>query len=165
MKTKLSLILLTFLTAGCAWWQNSDYHAPKTCPKVRIKAEDNAIQQFVGGQNLFEIKMIGSSGYCYYDEKALQTKAVVRPIFHLTRLSESNVEDVHFSYYLETAEGPARFLGKKTYFAEVRMTKGVWNMDWQAPESDGISVPAGEYDVEMYAGLYAVKADSEEKVQ
>ena len=164
MKTKLPLFLLMFLMTGCLSEQNSV--STRTCPKVQIRTADSTIKQFAGGQDLFEIQMVSYRGYCYFDESAGQTKAVVTPIFHIKRLTDSNVEDVHFSYYLETAEGPARFLGKKSYFAAVRMAKGLWNMNWQpAKEAIGISVPNGEYDVDMYAGLYAVKADSEEKVQ
>ncbi len=162
MKTKLSLFLLALLTVGC--YQVDEYLPIKTCPKVQIKAQDKTIKQYAGSQNLFEIEMVSYIGHCYYDEKAGQTKAVVTPIFQIKRLSESNVEDLHFSYYLETAEGPARFLGKKTYFAAVHMPKGVWNISWRGKQSDGISIPDGQYHVDMYAGLYAIKADSEEKV-
>lgn len=163
MKTKLPLFLLMFLTCGCVF-SNENTTGMRTCPRVQIRSEDAHIKQFAGGQDLFEIQMISYSGHCFYDEKTGVSKAVVSPIFYIKRLTESNVEDVHFSYYLETAEGPAKFLGKKTYFAKVRMTKGVWNLTWQANESDKISIP-GEYDVDMYAGIYAHKVDSEEKVK
>lgn len=163
MKNKLLLFFLMFLTFGC--YQTTQEYMPfTTCPRVQIRKDDQKIKQFAAGQDLFEIEMVSYSGRCSYDEKTGQTKAFITPIFHLTRLTKSNVEDVHFSYYLETAEGPSRFLGKKTYFEAAHITKGVWNLTWKGKESDGITIPNGEYDVDMYAGLYAVKADSEEKV-
>jgi len=113
---------------------------------------------------LFKIEMIGYKGHCYFDERVQKNKAAVAPRFKIVRLRNSNVEDVHFSYYLETFEGPTRFLGQKTYFAAARMPKGSYEM-YYSPEFGELSVPAGEYDFDMYAGLKAITQDSEYKVK
>lgn len=165
MKTKYLLLSLLFIGA-CA--VNNDYagddDAFGSCPKVEINSEDKKIIQEAGGVKLFEIELVGYTGSCYYDTRVLKNKAVVSPRFKITRLTDTNVEDIHFSYYLETAEGPARFLGKKTYFAEVGMIKGVYEIMYEAPAGE-LSIPAGKYDVDMYVGLNAVKEDSERKVK
>ncbi|MBR2299032.1 MAG: hypothetical protein IJ870_00465 [Alphaproteobacteria bacterium] len=163
MKAKLSLLLLPLL-AGCVEYMEeveSDFTA---CPKVEIRQEDKAIVQKGGGYDLFKIEMVGYNGHCYFDERVQKDKAVVAPKFKITRLSNTNVEDVHFSYYLETYEGPTRFLGKKTYFALVRMPKGSFE-SYYTPDGGELSVPAGKYDFEMFAGLNATLQDSEYKVK
>ena len=169
MKTKY-LLLSLLLISGCAvndgYMDGGDYDEASfgTCPKVEIKSEDKKIIQDAGGVPLFEIEVIGYTGNCYYDARVLKNKAVVSPRFKITRLTDTNVEDIHFSYYLETVEGPTRFLGKKTYFAEVGMIKGVYEIIYEAPTGE-LSIPAGQYDVDMYVGLNAVKQDSERKVK
>lgn len=169
MKTKY-LFLSLFLLAGCAGQNNyvdgGDYDVASlgVCPKVEIKSEDKAIIQKAGGVDLFKIEVVGYDGSCYYDMRVLRTKAVVSPRFKITRLTDTNVEDIHFSYYLQTAEGPTRFLGKKTYFSEVGMLKGVYEIMYTAPSGE-LSIPAGKGDVDIYVGINAVKEDSEYKVK
>ena len=163
MKTKLSLLIFP-LIAGCVSYSQETYEDLGACPKVQIRQEDRSIIQKAGGRDLFKIEMVGYNGHCYYDERVQKDKAVVSPTFKITRLSDTNIEDVHFSYYLETYEGPARFLGKKTYFSEVRMPKGSFE-SYHTADGGELSVPAGEYDFEMYAGLNAVLQDSEYKTK
>jgi len=161
---KLYLPLFMCLTlVGCAS-DEMGYTDLNACPKVQIRQDDKAIVQTAYGKDLFKIEMIGYDGHCYFDERLDKDKAVVSPRFKIVRLTDTNVEDVHFSYYLETYEGPVRFLGKKTYFAAVRMPKGSFEM-FYSDEGRELSVPAGRYDFDMYAGLYAVKADSERKAK
>ena len=169
MKTK-NLLLSLLVVAACStqnvYVEGGDYDVASygVCPKVQIKAEDKAIIQKAGGVDLFKIEAVGYKGNCYYDERLSKEKAVVSPKFKITRLSDTNVEDVHFSYYLQTAEGPTRFLGKKTYFEAVNMPKGVYEIVYEAKGGE-LSTPLGQYDVDMYVGLNAVKADSEYKLK
>ena len=161
MKAHFSILLLPLVVA-CGTHNDGDLLV--ACPKVKIRTEDKAIIQTAGGQDLFKIEMIGYNGHCYFDEHILKDKAVVTPKFKITRLEDTNVEDVHFSYYVETAEGPSKFLGKKTYFAEVRMPKGSYE-SYYTPNSGELSFAPGVNDFDMYAGMYAVKADSEYAVK
>lgn len=167
MKTK-HLFLSLLLIAGCASqnaYVSEEGMSPlMACPKVRIKAEDKAIIQKAAGTDLFKIELTGYDGNCYYDARISKNKAVVSPRFKITRLTNNHVEDVHFSYYLETVEGPTRFLGKKTYFAEVNMITGVNEIVYTASAGE-LSAPLGKYDVDMYVGLNAVSEDSEYKVK
>ena len=167
MKARLILALLP-LVAACSSsssFSNDVYEDELiSCPKVKIKAEDRSIVQKVAGKEYFKIEMVSYNGHCYYDEKILKDKAVVSPTFKVTRLLDTNVEDVHFSYYLESAEGPARFLGKKTYFAEVRVPRGSFETFYTATPGE-LSIPAGVYNVDMYAGLIADAKDAEYKIK
>ena len=171
MKTKILMTLMPVL-CGCVYlngyqdeYQDTGVPSLNTaCPVVQIKDEDKAIIQKAGDVELFKIEITGYDGSCYYDERLYKDKAVVAPHFKITRLAYTNVEDVHFSYYMQTAEGPSRFLGKKTYFAEVRMPKGAFESRY-TPSSNELSIPAGEHDIDMYIGLNAVKADSEYKIK
>ena len=169
MKTK-SLIMSLLLIASCATENeyveggNYDVGSLGVCPKVEVKKEDKAIIQKAGGVNLFKIEVVGYAGNCYYDERISKEKAVVTPKFKITRLSDTNVEDVHFSYYLETAVGPTRFLGKKTYFAQTHMIKGVNEMLYTASFGE-LSIQPEERDVDIYVGLNANADDSEYRVK
>ena len=169
MKTKI-LFLSLFLAVGCSmqnvYVDGGDYDETsfRTCPKVEIRDEDKAIVQRAAGEDLFQIEVVGYDGRCYYDERVLKNKAVVSPKFKITRLGYNHVEDVHFSYYLETVKGPTRFLGKKTYFAEAHLIEGVNEIVYTAKPGD-LSIPAGEYDVDMYVGLNALAEDSEYRVK
>ena len=154
--------MMALLLAGCVG-QNYDENF-NFCPRVHIRAEDQAIVQTVGTEGLFKIEMIGYKGRCYYDERVKKDKAVVAPEFKITRLSQTNVEDVHFSYYMETAQGPERFLGRKTYYAHTQMLKDAVEI-YHTPKDHELTSPAGEYDFDLYAGLNAIKGDSEYKLK
>lgn len=159
------LLPVMLLIAGCAsnnGFSTADYI--DVCPQINIRHEDRAIIQKVGAEDIFKIEVTGWKGRCYYDERVKKDKAVVAPEFKITRLSPTNIEDVHFSYYMETAQGPERFLGKKTYFAKVEMLKDANEIYYTATENE-LAIPAGKYDFDMYIGLNAVKADSEYKLK
>lgn len=161
MKTKILMIMTAFL-ASCS---QVDYYEPESldsCPKVQIDSSNQSIIQKAGGYNLFKIEVVGYDGHCYYDERVKKVKAVVSPRFRVTRLDDTSVEDVHFSYYIETAEGPARFLGKKTYFTEVKLPKG-GKEAYHTPNPGELSIPVGENEADIFVGLYAIRADSEYK--
>lgn len=168
---KKILVLSMFLAAGCA--TQYDYveggeddlaGSFKVCPKVEIKQADKAIIQTASGQDLFKIEAVGYTGNCYYDKRVLKEKAVVFPQFKITRLTNNHVEDIHFSYYLETVEGPSRFLGKKTYFAKANMIVGVNEIIYTAKPGE-LSIPASGYDIDMYLGLNAWTEELEYKVK
>ncbi len=163
MKTKILMIVTAFLVS-CA---RSSYYEPESldsCPKVQINESDRAIVQKAGGHDLFKIEVIGYDGHCYYDERVSKVKAVVSPRFKVTRLEDTSVEDVHFSYYIETAEGPTRFLGKKTYFTEVKLPKGGQEV-YHTPKSGELSIPVQDDDADILVGLYVIRADSDYPVK
>jgi len=161
---KFYVVALMLLTAGCANNDINEDFAVMRCPKVSVRQSDQAMIQTAGGQDLFAIEIVGYKGRCYYDEQILKDKAVVAPEFKITRLSESHVEDIHFSYYMETYEGPEKFLGRKTYFAKAEMLRQVPEI-YYTPEQKELTIPAGKYDFDMYIGLNVIKNDSEYRIK
>lgn len=135
----------------------------KGCPKIHIRQKDAVIIQSEASQKLFEIKADGYQGYCWFNDKTGKNKAVVQPRFKISRLSQSDVTDVHFSYYLETAEGPDQFLGKKTFFAEAKLAGNEKELIFTDQKREMIIPEPGTYNLDIYLGLYARKADSESK--
>ena len=135
------------------------------CPKVHIRQDDVKIVQAADYRELFAIKAVGYEGFCYFNEKLQKDRAVVKPRFKITRLGESDVTDVHFSYYLETVEGPEGFLGKKTYFASVNISEGVDEVEYTADIGE-LSIPQpGTYNLDLFLGLIANGYDMEYKVK
>ena len=135
------------------------------CPKVHIRQNDTKIVQIDEYRELFTIEAVGYEGHCYYNKKLGKNKAVVKPKFKITRVEKSDVTDVHFSYYLETVEGPVNYLGKKTYFAEVHIPLGAEVLDYTT-EGGELTIPVpGTYNIDIYLGLKAKAQDLEYKTK
>jgi len=170
MKKKFLSLAALLIISGCAHNPfETEYVEPGVasdltdCPRVVIRNEDKSILQKAANRELFKIEVVGYDGLCYFDERTNKAKAVVAPHFKITRLDDTNVEDIHFSYYLETAQGPTAYLGKKTYFTEAHMQKGQSETYHSAKEGE-LSIPLENGEADIYVGLYAKKADSEFKI-
>ena len=123
--------------------------------RLHIKRLDSTLVQKQGKEKAFEIAAIGYSGYCYFNEVIEEYRAVVKPEFQVTRLSDTDITDVHFSYYLETAEGPKSYLGKKTYFAEISISQGMHEIKYIADAIE-MTIPKNRAkDADIYLGLNA----------
>jgi major membrane immunogen (membrane-anchored lipoprotein) len=133
------------------------------CPKAHLRQNDIKITQFEADQPLFDIRLIGYDGYCYFNEKTNKHKAVLKPRFQITRLSDSDVTDIHFSYYLETVEGPAKYIGKKTFFETLSIAEGQTDLTYTGANREIIIPEPGTYNLDIYIGLYAHLTDSEFK--
>ncbi len=129
MLKKISLILFVFLT-GCEY-SNMDY---ETCPRVQIIRDNAYLTQVVNYREEFQINLIGYDGYCYYDRKIEQNKALIKPIFQIKRLRPSDETDVHFAFYTETVKGPPQYIGKKTHFAAVTIPLDATEIEYTAPQ-------------------------------
>lgn len=166
MKNKLFLLILVTLLSACASQKNENRYVVKVggdetsylkdvnaCPKVHIRRNDATIVQKEGEIKVFEIIASGYSGQCYFNENIKKERAVIYPEFKIIRLEDTDITDIHFSYYLETAEGPETYLGKKTYFAEVSIPKGTRELYYKAKPSE-LSIPLyGKSDLDVYFGL------------
>lgn len=176
MKTKLPILILALLISACSN-SNTEKHlfvqAGKNeasyfkdidgCPKIHIRRDDAAIVQKENKKPVFEIIASGYDGHCYFNEKINRDKAVVSPKFKIVRLSDTDVTDIHFSYYLETAEGPNCYLGKKTFFATTSIPQGAKEIEYFAPKSEIVIAPSGSYDLDVYMGLYEDISDLQYK--
>ena len=163
MKIKLCLMMMLVL-ASCSNHENNyviragenetEYLKDiEACPKVHIRRQDVYVVQKEGVNKAFEIIATGYSGHCYFNENINKDRAVIKPKFKIVRLSDTDITDVHFSYYLETVEGPEAYLGRKTYFAEVSIETNVYEKEYTAPAAE-LSVPKqGTYDLDVYLGL------------
>lgn len=176
MKIKLSVLLLAFVLSACSNNQQNNHFVVKSgenetsylkdingCPKVHIRREDASLIQKEGHKPAFEIVASGYAGHCYFNEKINKDKAVIIPKFKIIRLTDTDVTDIHFSYYLETVEGPKHYLGKKTHFAEVSIPQGTKEIEYIAPKSELIIPPSGTYDLDVYMGLYEDISDLQYK--
>ncbi len=133
------------------------------CPKVHIRSKNKKIIQKEGRSGIFEITAVGYEGFCKYNEKLCRDQATVMPKFRIRRLSPSDVTDVHISYFLETVEGPVKYLGRKTYFASTTIPEGV-NEIYFTAEGGELSIPQpGTYNLDIYLGLNADRYDMEVK--
>ncbi len=129
MLKKISLILFVFLT-GCEY----GYMDYETCPRVQIIRDNAYLTQIVNYREEFQINLIGYDGYCYYDRKIEQNKALIKPIFQIKRLRPSDETDVHFAFYTETVKGPPQYIGKKTHYAAVRIPADALEIEYTAPQ-------------------------------
>lgn len=133
------------------------------CPKVHIRNNDVLVVQSAEYKDIFEIKAVGYEGFCYFNEKVGKDRAVIKPKFKIKRLNPSDIDDVQFSYYLETVEGPKNFLGQKTYFASLNIPQSVEEIFYVADGGE-LSIPQpGTYDLDIYLGLKVNPYDSEHK--
>lgn len=178
-KLALGLMLLS-MVGGCSLFGNDDnnYYVVVSgtddtsylsdidaCPKVHIRQDDVKIIQTAEYRELFTVKAVGYEGFCYFNEKVQKDRAVIKPKFRVSRIEDSDITDVHFSYYLETVEGPKRFLGKKTYFASVNIPLGVQEVEFTADIGE-LSIPVpGTYDLDVFLGLIANGYDLEYKMK
>ena len=164
---KSILLMSVFLITSCGINSDDNYYVIKVgeneteylrdidaCPKVHIKRKDSVIVQKEGNTNAFEIVALGYSGHCYFNKNVNKTKAIIRPEFKIVRLSDVDDTDVHFSYYLETVEGPEAYLGKKTYFAKVTIPKGTKEIGYIPNETAELSIPEHRKEnADIYFGL------------
>ncbi len=160
------ILALTLLFTACNADNNNNHYVLKAgknetaylkdvegCPKVHIRRNDAAIVQKEGNIKAFEIIAIGYEGFCYFNEKVNKDRAVIKPKFKVMRLADTDVTDIHFSYYLETVEGPKCYLGKKTYHAMVSIPKGTQEIEYVGEKGELSIPPSGTYDLDIYLGL------------
>lgn len=166
MKKKLCAVVVLMLLSACAQQHTEKKYVIKVgeneteylkdveaCPKVHIRRNDSKLTQKQGSQPVFIIEALGYTGSCYFNKATNQQRAIIKPTFKIVRLSNVDITDIHFAYYLETAEGPKEYLGKKTYFAEVTIPVGVKEINYTADAAE-LSIPAsGKYDLDVYFGL------------
>jgi len=167
MYHKFCVVALTGLLSGCALFDRPVEDEGQTlgpCPTVAIHPEHQKIIQNDEHGPVFTLEIIGYDGYCYYDENTLKDKAVAAPRIKVVRLNDSMIEDIHVSYYIQTYEGPANYLGRKNFFSEIRMPRGVPEI-YYTPAQGELSIPAGKYNPDIYMGLNADTADFQYEVK
>ncbi len=120
MLKKLFLLAFCFCSActlsGGANEETSVSPQKMPCPNVVINRSEAYLSQIQGYTNPFKIELYGYEGYCWFDAKTKQPKASLIPLFKLIRLDGGKTEAfVIFDWFYRTSEGPAAFLGEKTF--------------------------------------------------
>ena len=152
MLKKIRLISLLFLT-GC----NYGYMDYETCPRVQIIRDNAYLTQVVNYREEFQINLIGYDGYCYYDKKIEQNKALIKPIFQIKRLRPSDETDVHFAFYTETVQGPPQYIGKKTHYAVATIPADALEIEYTAPQVMVYVPEEYKYSYDINMGLVKIK--------
>ena len=76
--------------------------------------------QMAGKQEEAKMELIGYEGYCRTDLRN-QTKAVVAPIFEVSRRTEASNEYVRFSYYTDTGDNKVALIGRENHPVSVKV--------------------------------------------
>lgn len=90
------------------------------CPNVRLVPEFSRMTQMAGKQQEAKIELVGYEGYCRTDIRN-QTKAVVAPIFEVSRRTAASNEQVRFSYYTDTGDNKASLIGRQSHQVSVKV--------------------------------------------
>lgn len=153
MFKKVVCLLMLFLTA-CIADKGNEF-----CPYAVIRRADARLIQKVNYQDDFLIEMIGWEGYCYFDSRVKKEKAVIVPVFMISRLRDSDETDVHFSWFANTLKGPPAYLGKRTFFAEAKLKAGERKTKFKGKAVE-IKVPSEmKYEFEILLGMNASKKE------
>lgn len=112
MSKKLFLAAIALMLSSCAADRQEAF--VHYCPNVQIVPEFSRMTIMAGKQPEAKVELIGYEGYCRTDIRN-QAKAVVAPIFEVSRLTENSDKRVRFSYYTDTGSNKVVMLGKERY--------------------------------------------------
>ena len=112
---KFYIFLALIFLSSCA---STEY---SFCPNVVIPRETGYLRQIVNSRQEFNVEITGFEGYCYYDESIGRNKAVIKPIFSISRVAPSDQSDVDFSYFIKLPEGPGVNIDKYSLPQSVSM--------------------------------------------
>lgn len=154
-KILYGLVILLMIT-GCVSNIPAGY---KQCPLISIKREDARLIQLVNYQDNYEIELVGVEGFCYFDTSVKKEKAVITPLFKIRKLRNTDESDIHFQWFTNTIKGPPAYLGKKTYFVEVTLSKDEREKEFKGKTVE-VKIPADMmYEFEIFAGLELSKQE------
>lgn len=87
------------------------------------------------------------------NEKAGRNYGYVTPLFNIQRLKDTDETDVDFSFYIETRQGPPKYLGRKTYSAYVTLGEHEKEKSFKGPTVK-VLIPENDYeDFEVLLGI------------
>lgn len=118
MSKKMLLAAAVLALASCAAEKEAPFF--RYCPNVQLVPEFSRMTQMAGKQEEAKIELIGYEGYCRTDLRN-QTKAVVAPIFEVSRRTEVSNEYVRFSYYTDTGDNKVALIGRENHPVSVKV--------------------------------------------
>ena len=117
MTKKVFLVAAAMLLASCAG-KNEEY--VHYCPNVHIVPENSRLTHMAGREVESKVELIGYEGYCRTDARG-HSKAVVAPIFEVSRQNEISSEYVQFNYYTQTGDDRNDKFSQKTYSVSIKV--------------------------------------------
>lgn len=149
MSKKILLAAAVFALASCATEEKS---LVRYCPNVQIVPEFSRLTQMSGKAEESKIELIGYEGYCRVDLRG-QTKAVIAPIFEVSRKTADSDEVVRFRYYTDTGENnKAALIGKEAYSVSVKVPNVGEKIMYQGDYAE-VRIPNGEPGYPIKMGL------------
>ena len=125
MKKYIISLAFALLVCGCSQPMltiNDGNGMP--CVKVNLHRNDSYMyyKTVTGGD--FKIELTGFSSYCSYNPVSNVNKAVVEPLFKVTKMDKNSENHVDFQFYTETKKGPPAYIGKWYHSANLKLAKG-----------------------------------------
>jgi hypothetical protein len=116
---KKLLIAGVLLVSACA----QDKPFIRYCPNVVITPSYSRVTNFYDKEIQYKAEIIGYEGYCRYDEKTKQTKAVIAPIFEVSRHSDVAGKNVVINYYANTSDNQNKMMGRQPHSFKTTVEK------------------------------------------
>ncbi len=147
MKKLITIIAITLTTSSCAVFNlflGGEYKEPfYSCPNVVIPRDGAYLTQVNRGFDDFHIQIVGFEGYCYMDKKIKTQKAVITPIFVVSKLAQTKDSDLDFKFYIQTQDGPPEYIGKWTHLQSAHITPAQKKIKFKGKEVE-VRIPTIE---------------------
>lgn len=148
MSKKIFLVAALLVLASCAAEKKPFVHY---YPNVQMVAEFTRLTQTAGRVPESKVELIGYEGYCRLDARN-QTRAVIAPIFEVSRLTAASDETVRFSYYTDTGDNKAVLIGKQAYPVSVKVPEVGEKVMYQGDYIE-VRIPDGQPGFPIKMGL------------
>lgn len=146
---KYLILFFVLVLFGCASESSRYYY----CPYVVVKRDSAYLTQKTNYSDDFQIEVKGFEGYCYYDDRVKKNKAVITPIFNITKLRAITETDIDFKYSTTTLKGPPEYLGSWTHSENVKIPVTEKQKDFNGKTIE-MTIPNDNYlDFEILLGL------------
>ncbi len=150
MRKSFLILLACFAVASCA--VSSKSGSGGECPQITIPQDKSYLVQKAGYADEFQVRLTGYESYCYRDDVAARSYAMIRPQFLIRRLRATDETRVDFDFYAETVKGPPGYIGKKSYPVFVNIETGEREKTFSGPAAK-VKIPSGEPGFEIFLGL------------
>lgn len=148
MKKYVCLFLIFFIVSCVSHNQEAVFD----CPNVSI-VDDASF--FTRGDNInqnFQIELIGFKHYCYSLDNVTRRYSVITPKYRVTRLRPHDENAIDFSFYTNTEQGPPEYLGKQSYYVNVKIPEGSDSFEFES-SAVKVKIPPYSSDFKVTIGL------------